>query len=100
MHFDKVTDFSNKNGLKDHLEIAVSTVKKCFSKFQSLEIVYENDPETNEDWLCLETTIEGDIEQVLEEYQNYTKEVNSLIPWPAIGLIRFSYNIVKTEEVE
>ncbi len=79
--------------IKEHVPIALELVGKAFSGVKSLQFVPGKDPETDEEWLSLEITVEGDIDSVLEGYDAYTEEWVARVPWPYGNRIRLSYNI-------
>ena len=54
----------------------------------------ENDPEIDEEWITLNVTVEGEIEEILDKYDKYTDNFVYEIPWPERDRIRFSYNII------
>ena len=81
-------------GIKDYLFIAIDLVKKHFPTFQDISISLEKDQEIDEEWIVLDVTIEGEIEEVLDKYDKYTENFVYEIPWPERERIRFSYNII------
>jgi len=80
--------------LKEYLMKAISLVYKHFSNVSMVDVQKEQDPETEEEWIVIEATVDEEIEQVLDEYDNYTTEWVSVAPWPERERIRFSYNII------
>ena len=58
------------------------------------EIREEKDKEIDEEWITLDVTIEGEIEEILDKYDKYTDNFVYEIPWPERDRIRFIYNIV------
>ena len=42
----------------------------------------EEDPETGEEWLSINVTVAGIIEEVLASYEQYTRQLISRVPWP------------------
>lgn len=61
---------------------------------QELHLQPEHDPETSEEWLVLDVTIQGDEEKVLDAYGRYIDRWVSAVPWPERNKIRLSYNII------
>lgn len=82
------------NDVKQHLVKAISLVNKYFIEALTMDVHWEQDPETDEEWIVLEVTIEDKIDQVLEKYDQYSDEWVSSVPWPEREKIRLSYNIL------
>ena len=89
-----ISDFCLKNNLLNYLRIAVDLIKDSFSKHKNISFSLEGDPETDEEWISLNIDVEGDIESIFEEYQNYNKNVIKNIPWPERDLIRLNYHLI------
>jgi len=66
------------------------------SRTGSKEIAFdlEVDPETGEDWLVVNLTVQGNRQDVLAAYRNYSCQWVRWVPWPERNLICVSYNIV------
>jgi len=80
--------------IKEHLMKAVSLVNKHFSDIQTMDVNWEQGPETGEEWIVIETTIKNEIDHVLDQYDKYTDEWVLSAPWPAREKVRISYNII------
>ncbi|MBU0995365.1 MAG: hypothetical protein KJ737_22950 [Proteobacteria bacterium] len=89
-----ISDFCLKNNLLIHLRIAVDIAKESFSNYRNIHFSLEGDPETDEQWISFNLDVEGDIESIFEEYQNYNKNLIKNIPWPERDLIRLNYNLI------
>jgi len=79
--------------IKEHLLKAVSLVNKHFSDMQTMDVHWEQDPEVGEKWIVIKVTIEDEVDQVLDRYDQYTEEWIASTSWPERERIRFSYNI-------
>jgi hypothetical protein len=77
-----------------YLPVAIDLIGRCFSSIQDLHLQLEQDPEVGEEWLVLDVTIQGEVEEVLNEYDNYTDHWVSSVPWPERDKIRLSYNVI------
>jgi hypothetical protein len=87
-------DFCSQQGTLPHLSVALDLIEACFSSIQNLCLQPEQDPETGEEWLVLDITIQGDEEQILDAYSRYTDRWISTVPWPERNKIRLAYNII------
>ena len=81
-------------GIEKYLIKAIDLIKKHFPTFLDINISLEKDREIDEEWIALDVTIEGEIEEVLDKYDKYTENLVYEIPWPERDRIRFIYNIV------
>ena len=88
-----VLRFCHQNDILRYFLIAIDLVKKSFPTLRDLQFQLEKDPETEDEWLSLEVTIQGEVDDILIYYDNYTRQKVSLIPWPKRDKIRLSYNI-------
>ena len=77
-----------------YLPIAIDLIEACFSSIQELHLQPEQDPETGEEWLVLDVTIQEDEEKALDAYNRYIDHWISAVPWPERNKIRLSYNII------
>lgn len=91
---EEVKRFCEEHGLMQYLISAIDIVRKCFPTIQELFLEKEEDPESGEEWIVIDITVGGEIEEVLENYNNYITMFVSGIPWPAREKIILSYNIL------
>ena len=80
--------------VKEHLSTCISLVSKYFANAQNVDVQWEQDPEIEDNWISVEVTIEDEIDRVLDNYDNYTNEWITLIPWHEREQVRLSYNIL------
>lgn len=90
---DEVSAFASIHGLRSYLADSINLIRRSFINARSLQVRYEHDNETEKEWLSVEVTISGEIDQILEQYVSYVKEFNRLVPWPTRSLIRLNYDI-------
>ena len=90
----EVLQFCRKHGLMKYLSDAIKLIENCFLSIQEFHIEVEKDPETEEEWLTLAVTIQGEVDKVLKDYNGYISLFVSKVPWPERDKIRLSYNIV------
>lgn len=86
--------FCIQQGLLKHLSDVVELIEKCFPSLQGLHLEPERDPETEEEWLVIDITVEDEVDNFLDRYNSYTDQLISLVPWPERDKIRLSYNLI------
>ena len=82
-----------KWGIKKYLYIAIDMLKTHFKDLKDFDITIEHDMEIDEEWVALEKTVEGDIEEVYNKYDKYSENLVFSVPWPERDRIRLSLNI-------
>lgn len=90
----KLRDFCSEHNLFDALRISIELVRKCFPSVDLAYVRHEYDPETEEEWLAVDISVESEIEDVLDRYDIYTRLWISLVPWASREKIRLSYDIL------
>lgn len=90
----EVKKFCEGHGIQRYLQSAISLAKEYFPFIQELTLEVEGDPESNEEWVTIDITVEGNIEEIIENYDNYISKFISIIPWPEREKIILSYNII------
>jgi hypothetical protein len=88
-----VQDFCRRHGLFSILQTAERLAKECFHPLR-LEIEVEQDPESGEQWLVVRATIRKGVTERREAYSQYTSRWVQAVPWPALFLIRISYDVI------
>lgn len=91
--FDEVSAFASAHALRAYLADTIPLIRRIFTNVSGLQIQYEHDSETEQEWLSLNVTMSGQIDEILEQYDSYVKQYNRLVPWPARSLMRLSYEI-------
>ena len=81
-------------GIRDYLFLAIDLIKAHFPTFQDINITFDKDQEVDEEWLTLDVTIKGEIDEILDEYDKYSENFIYSVPWPERDKIRLSYDIV------
>jgi hypothetical protein len=89
-----VLAFSAQHGLLQHLQRVSNLIERCFPSVQALSIQLEEDPETGEQSVVFDILTRGTIREVLDQYQDYTRQLVATIPWTERSKIRLSYNII------
>ena len=90
---DETIEQSDKWGIKEYLIIAISLVKKYFPTYYDLNFSLQRDYEIDDEWVTIDVSIDGDIEELLDSYDKYIENLVYEIPWPERDKIRLSYNI-------
>lgn len=91
---EEVRTFCVQHQLFQCLSKATSLVKACFVSIQSIVPLLEEDQDTGENWIVLEVTVQGDVDDVLEQYDKYTESWVTSVQWPECERVRLSYIIV------
>jgi len=86
-------DLSIQKGLRQYLQKAFDIIYQSFPLIRELRLLQEQDPETDEKWLLIDITVDGEIEEILDSYDDYVKKWVSSVPSSVRENIRLSYNI-------
>jgi hypothetical protein len=90
----EIVEFCSRERITSYLPTAVNSAEKNFPTISELKIEVEQDPETEEEWLVLNVAIRGEVDEVLNNYDNYVNYWVSTVPWPERQKIRLLYNII------
>lgn len=90
----EVIQFCEELGILRYLGKALDLIKTCFSPIEGPAPRLAQDPETEDRWLVLDITVEGEVEDVLKKYDNFINLKVKSIPWPERDKIRLAYNIL------
>lgn len=90
---DEVSAFASAHALRSYLADTIPLIRRIFSNVSALQLRYEHDSETEQDWLSIEVKMAGEADQILEQYDSYIRQFNRLVPWPARSFIRLNYGI-------
>jgi hypothetical protein len=83
-----------RHGFRQYLLIAIDLMRQCFSRVEDTHLRLEQDPETAEEWLVLDVTLQEDVEEVLANCDAYTDRWIAQVPWPERDQIRLVYNVI------
>ena len=89
-----VISFSYRLGIYQYLKFAINLLRKYFISLSKLEIEKEQDPETGEEWVVLNIIVEGEVMDFIKNYNKFTENLVTIIPWPERDKIRISYCII------
>jgi hypothetical protein len=89
-----LADFCLRHKIQGYVQVAIDLVKRHFQAVSEVHLQPEVDPDTGEEWLVVDLTTEGDIDEILACYDKYTNHWVSSVPWPERNKIRLSYDIV------
>jgi hypothetical protein len=90
----QVLQFCTQERVLNYVSVATEIIKRSFRKIDSVEMAVEEDPETGDKWVLVSVAVRGVVEAILEEYDHYTEEFISKVPWPEQDKIRLSFNII------
>ncbi len=90
----EVIQFCEELGILRYLGKALDLIKTCFSPIEGPAPRLAQDPETEDRWLVLDITVEGEVEDVLRKYDTFINLKVKSIPWPERDKIRLAYNIL------
>ena len=83
-----------RHGLRQSLLIAIALLRQCFSSVHACRLRLEQEPETGEEWLVLDVTLQEDVEKVLAGCDAYTDRWIAQVPWPERDKIQLVYNVL------
>jgi hypothetical protein len=90
-----ILHFCARQAIHPYLQTALELIDQHFSGIQAVHLELEQDPEADDDkWVVIHVTLVGDIDSVLQSYEQYTSQWIARVPWPACSKIRLSYNIM------
>lgn len=90
----EIIEFCSRERITSYLPTAINSIERNFPSISELKIEVEQDPETDEEWLVLNVTIRGEVDEVLSQYDKYIDYWVSTVPWPERQKIRLLYNII------
>ena len=90
----EILQFCSRHEILPYLAVAIDLIEKSFPSIFNLKIYPEQDPETEDEWLLLDLTLQGEVDEVLDNYDAYTDRWICSVPWPQQEKIRLSYNIL------
>jgi len=79
--------------VREYLQTTFDIIYQSFPLIRKLRLLQEQDPETDEEWLLIDITVDGEIEEILDGYDGYVKKWVSSVPSSVRENIRLSYNI-------
>jgi hypothetical protein len=90
----EIIEFCSRERITSYLPSAINSIERNFPTTSELKIEVEQDPETDEEWLVLNVTTRGEVDEVLNHYDKYINYWVSTVPWPERQKIRLLYNII------
>jgi len=88
-----VVQFCSQKDIFPYLQTAIETIYDCFPSVKNLHVLSEQDPETDDEWLLIDVTLEGNVTEILDLYDEYTRRWVTLTPLFVRNNIRVTYNI-------
>jgi hypothetical protein len=87
-------NFCLRYNIQNYLQLAINLAKRCFPSLHELQLYLEHDPDTGEQWLVIDATVEGEVDEILSKYDKYTDLWISSVPWPDRSKIVLVYDII------
>lgn len=91
---DEVLAFCSQRKIFPHFKQALQLAQQSFSDLRNITVKTENDPESDDEWLLIVVQVHGEISNVLEMYDAYTRGLVRAVPWPARDNIRLIYDFI------
>ena len=88
---DEVKSFCIQQNIIGDMAEAVRLVAESFPSLNRLVLSIEEDYESDDKWIVANVTVQEKPEQAVEQYRKCIQLWVREIPWPAIGLIRLSF---------
>ena len=85
--------------LREDLLTAIELMRQCFVKVHAYRLRLEQAPETGEEWLVLDVTLQEDVDAVLAHCDVYTDRWIAQTPWPERDKIQLVYNVMCAMEL-
>jgi len=89
----EVSHFCTQKDISEYLKKALDIIYSSFPLIKQLNIFPEHDPETKEQWLLIDITLDGTADEILQYYDNYIDQWISSVPESVREFIRLSYSI-------
>ena len=90
---EEVEHFCQREGLLGYLEHAYELIERHFGAVDDLRVGMQPDPETGDEWVSVEITVE-DADDLLDHYESYTREWVASVPWPERVKILLAFYVV------
>lgn len=91
---DDARDLAIRYQVSSYLQKALRLAQRNFSGLEGIEVTAETDPETDEKWVAVSVKVTGNIKDVLDMYDTYTRQFVESVPWPAHDKIRLVYDLI------
>jgi hypothetical protein len=92
-HGEDLYDFCVRNDLAVYLSVAIGLIRDSFPTIKRLRLQLERDPDIEEEWILIDFDVQGEGEDILNQYNRYTEFWVRSVPWPQRDKIRVSFNI-------
>ena len=89
-----IKEFCKRLGIEGYIQKALNLATSLFPSARGLRLRPEEDPETGDEWLAIDMTVEADVDEFLDAYDEYVESWQEAVPWPASSKIVLSYNIL------
>lgn len=86
--------FCEKHGLFPYLPVVEELIKANFPDALGVQTELMKDPEAEGEWLVIDVRVKGEIEEILDRYDRYTRDWVTKVPWPAREKVALNYIIL------
>ena len=83
-----------QHGLQQYLFTAIALIGQWFPSIHACRLRLEQEPETGEEWLVIEVTLQEDVDEVLSSCDAYTDRWVVQVSWPERDKIQLVYNVL------
>ncbi len=87
-----VAEFVARHELLGHLRTATCLAESAFAPVRAIEFVLERDPESDEEWIAVDVTVADDVDDVLVQNADYTRQWVAVAPPDVRSAIRVLYH--------
>lgn len=91
---EETLHFCESYDLWEPVLTTIEIIEKCFSTMRCLNLETETDSETGEKWLLFDIDVEGEVDEILDDYDTYTEHFINQVSLKDQYKICLSYNVV------
>jgi hypothetical protein len=92
---EDVREFCERHNLSGHLAKALEFARRYFSIVGDPVILWEHDPENDDEYLVLEIEVRGSVSECVQAHVRYVGEWTQFATLPEVRLIRLSPDIIE-----
>lgn len=84
-------EFCQRYAIGTLAKAAASLASECFNS-NDVNLRMESDPESEEQWLIVHVAVRGEVEDIVNRYENYQERWNKMASWQERYHIRLVYD--------
>jgi hypothetical protein len=85
---EEVREFCERHALFDHMAKALELARQCFTIVGEPVVVFEQDPDNDEEYLLLEIQVPGSVSERVESRVRFADAWTQFVTLPEVRLIR------------